>query len=348
MFDKENFVYETSPSLSFEKERNDSISLLAEEGLREVMQRFLEQYYLETSSIPKIVYTEIPAVNGELIKKIVLSRFNKKIQLAIPQKGQLKKLISLGKINAEEYLKNWLAAKAGNLDKINAGLNQLKEILKLESTPKRIECYDISNTQGTNPVGSMVVFIDGLPAKSQYRKFKIQGKKTPDDFAMMKEMLSRRLARSNQQSADQKSAWPLPDLIVIDGGKGQLGVAVEVLSTLTSQPSPLPLIGLAKRIEEIFLPHNPTPIILDHTEPGLQLLQRLRDEAHRFGITFHRQLRSKQAVKSALDNIPGIGPKTKKLLKTKFGTVSEIKKSNLEELAKVVGLKLAKSLKQNL
>ncbi|HYV33928.1 MAG TPA: excinuclease ABC subunit UvrC [Candidatus Limnocylindria bacterium] len=335
LFDKENFVYELPPG-----DGEDA----------DVLQTFLERYYLETSVAPKFVYTQIPATDGELIQHIISSRFNHKAEISVPQKGKISKLINLGKLNAEEYLRNWLSSQAGNLDKINQALAQLKETLKLKSIPKRIECYDISNTQGTNPVGSMVVFVDGLPAKSQYRKFKIQGKKTPDDFAMMREMLTRRLARlpndeKNQESRTKNQTWDIPDLIVIDGGKGQLGVAVDVLST---NHLSLSTIGLAKRIEEIFLPNNPTPIILGHDQPALQLLQRLRDEAHRFGITFHRKLRSKEAIKSALDIIPGVGPKTKKLLKQKFGTINQIKTASLEELEAVVGEKLAATIKKNL
>jgi len=172
---------------------------------------------------------------------------------------------------------------------------------------------------------------------------------------MMKEMLSRRLARSVpiyrrtgppiNGHATSQNQWPLPDLIVIDGGKGQLSAAMEVIQTTNYK---LPTIGLAKRIEEIFLPEKPEAIILSHDQPALQLLQRLRDEAHRFGITFHRKLRSKEAVRSALDNILGIGPKTKKLLKQKFGTVAEIKKIPVDELTKVVGKKLAEKIKQSL
>jgi excinuclease ABC subunit C len=324
LFDKENFVFEFP---------------MYDGAAGDVMQAFLERYYLETSSRPSCVYTQSPANDPELVEHILRSRFGKKTEISSPQKGQIKRLIDLGKLNAEEYLKKWLNDKAGNLDKINKALEQLKDVLGLPVIPKRIECYDISNTQGTNPVGSMVVFADGLPAKSQYRKFKIQGKKSPDDFAMMREMLSRRLGRL----ADNDPKWPKPDLMVIDGGKGQLGVATEVLQTTNYQ---LPTIGLAKRIEEIFLPNSPQPIILGHDQPALQMLQRLRDEAHRFGITFHRKLRSKQAVKSALDEIPGVGPVTKKLLKQKFGTVGNIKKLSTDELAKVVGTKLAEKIKQ--
>jgi excinuclease ABC subunit C len=185
----------------------------------------------------------------------------------------------------------------------------------------------------------MVVFKDGQSAKSEYRKFKINVKDTPDDFSMMREMLTRRLTRL----APHENAWPTPDLLIIDGGKGQLGVAVEVLDQKGLR---IPVVGLAKRIEEIFKPHDSTPIILEHSNPILQLLQRLRDEAHRFAITFHRARRSKAAMKSALDTIAGVGPKTKKLLKQKFGTVANIKAASLDELTAIIGKDKAAKLKK--
>lgn len=331
LIDRENFIYKLPAVI------NAGRNLLLP-----TVQTFLETYYLESADAPKEIYVQYEVTNAELVKKLIKNRFNKIVKISVPQKGKAKELINLSELNAREYLKNHLAADAGNLDKINQALAKLKEVLNLPAIPKRIECYDISNTQGTNAVGSMVVFLDGMPAKSQYRKFKIRTKDTPDDFTMMKEMLTRRLARGSEKGLEirDKNRWPLPDLIVIDGGKGQLSAALSVLSTSPFALSPT-TIGLAKRIEEIFLPNKPDPIILPHSDPALQMLQRLRDEAHRFGITFHRQLRSKQAVKSTLDEIPGIGPKTKKLLKQKFGTVANIKKASFDEIKSVVGEKLA-------
>jgi excinuclease ABC subunit C len=243
----------------------------------------------------------------------------------------------------------------------------------------------------------MVVFKNGLPAKSEYRKFRIKTKQTPDDFGMMKEMLSRRMSRvqssppsiggvspaggrggisktnvippppstiargtppfqslprTRSGEENTATAWPLPDLIVIDGGKGQLSAALKVLHKFQISPQSSDGVArrmtVAKKIEEIFVPGKSEPIILSPDDPALQLLQRLRDEAHRFGITYHRQLRSKQAVKSALDDIPGIGPKTKKLLKAKFGTVADIRKTDLDTVALVVGDKIARNIKSNI
>ncbi len=348
--DKQDFLFENVNSSELEKTKE------------EVMQAFLETYYFSTSERPDKIYLEFKTEGQSIISALLYDRFKKKTAVQVAAKQEPLSLLKISKQNAEEFLRRHLEKTASESDRIQSALIQLQTVLKLPSTPARIECYDISNIQGTNAVGSMVVFENGKPAKSQYRKFKIKSKDTPDDFTMMKEMLSRRMLRSVQLKAyrpdpepktqpptlNAKNSWPMPDLIVIDGGKGQLSAALEVLTGLQIPNDKFKIIGLAKRIEEIFLPNQSEPIILNHDQPGLQLLQRLRDEAHRFGITFHRSLRSKQAVKSALDSIPGIGPKTKKLLKQKFGTVLAIKNSSFEELKNVVGEKLAERIKKTL
>ena len=339
--DKENFIFD------------NILGYPQEVRIKSVINSFLETYYGQTTDLPKEIYLEEQPEELSIVKELLKIKNKSLIKFSVPSRGNKLKLISMGKTNAEQYLRKWQTSQATNLDLVQEILGELKVLLKLPAVPRRIEGYDISNIQGTNPVGSMVVINDGLPAKSEYRKFKIMVKNTPDDFAMMREMLERRLARVNpvikshpealaegSQTKILRSAqndnvyWATPDLIVIDGGKGQLSVAVEVLKKYNLK---IPVVGLAKRIEEIFLPHNPTPIVLPHDNPVLQMLQRLRDEAHRFGITFHKSLRSKQAVKSALDSIPGIGPKTKKLLKQKIGTVDNIKRTPIIELEKLVG-----------
>ncbi|MBP9686197.1 MAG: excinuclease ABC subunit C [Candidatus Doudnabacteria bacterium] len=357
--DKENFTYTIHPH-SQESVDEQTATHTHESN---TIQTFMGTYYAEATDLPDQIFIQHPLTELSLVESLLRSRRNKKVPVTLPHRGKAVQLLKLGETNAQEHLRKQLETDATDTDKIHAALEKLQKLLKLEKLPRRIECYDMSNTQGTNPVGSMVVFVDGKPAKSEYRKFKIRSKETPDDFAMMRETLARRLARiSNAQlpiSNASVQSWPTPDLIVIDGGKGQLSAAMEAQgevlnakyemqnentnalhSALSIQHStflPVPMIGLAKRIEEIFTPNNPKPIILSHDEPALQLLQRLRDEAHRFGITFHRSLRSKQAVKSALDTIPGIGPKTKKLLKQKFGTLSNIKAATTEELEHAVG-----------
>lgn len=332
LIDKENFIYDNILHLP-EEERESA-----------VQQTFMEMYYASATNLPQEIFTQTALPNEPLIKTLLASRKIKgKIKLSSPTRGQKLNLIKLGRTNAEEYLRKWQRSQATNIQANLETLEKLKDLLQLPGTPRRIEGYDISNTQGTNPVGSMVVIKDGQAAKSEYRKFKITSKQTPDDFMMMREMLSRRIAR--MKNKDIKDQWPIPDLLVIDGGKGQLGVVVEILE---ESGLDIPVIGLAKRIEEIFLPHNTTPIVLDHSNPVLQMLQRLRDEAHRFGITFHRSLRSKQAIKSALDAIPGIGPKTKKLLKQKIGGVDKIRRASLKELAELLGPAKAKAIKNYL
>lgn len=308
----------------------------------EILQRFSETYYAENTDLPKEIYLQNSLSNPALLSMLLQSRSKTKIKLSVPTRGKKLQLSKLGATNAKEFLKRWLAGQANNLDAIKSALEQLKKILNLPNIPRRIEGYDISNIQGSYPVGSMVVIKDGTAAKSEYRRFKINLKQTPDDFAMMKEMLERRLTRL--ESTD-KNKWPKPDLMVIDGGKGQLSVAVGVLKKYKLN---IPVVGLAKRIEEIFVPGRSKPIILSHDKPELQMLQRLRDEAHRFGITFHRSLRSKAAVRSALDDIPGLGPKTKKLLKEKIGTVAQIRQAPIEKLSKLIGQQKAEQLKKYL
>ncbi len=342
LIDKENFIYE------------NILHIPAGQRTAAILQRFAETYYAQATNLPREIYTEAQLNNEPLIRQLLDLRSKRKIRLCVPTRGQKLKLINLGVVNAEEYLKKWQRSQASNIDQVNETLNQLKNLLNLPAVPRRIEGYDISNIQGTNPVGSMVVVKDGFPAKSEYRKFKINIKTTPDDFAMMEEILSRRLqdkhvgeqqpavADSNSPKKDQ---WGRPDLLVVDGGKGQLGVAVKVLK---SKGLNIPVIGLAKRIEEIFVPGASEPIVLAHDNPVLQLLQRLRDEAHRFGITFHRSLRSKSAVKSALDDIPGVGPQTKKLLKQKVGSVEQIRHTPLEQLTEIIGRAKAEIIKKHL
>jgi excinuclease ABC subunit C len=327
LMDKENFLY------------HNLLAIPEAERKATVLQTFAERYYAEASDLPKEIFTQIQLPNQPLLSKLLATRTKNKITISSPTRGPKLKLIAMGETNAKEHLLKWQRTQANNKDLIQETLAELKKLLKLPTIPRRIEGYDISNTQGTNPVGSMVVAKDGLAAKSEYRKFKITGKQTPDDFAMMKQMLKRRLTRINPPNP--KDAWPIPDLLVIDGGKGQLNMAVEALQEAKLK---IPVIGLAKRIEEIFLPNQKHPIVLSHDNPVLQLLQRLRDEAHRFGITFHKSLRSKQATKSALDSVVGIGPKTKKLLKQKIGTVDQIKRTPIEELTKLIGKAKATAL----
>jgi excinuclease ABC subunit C len=265
--------------------------------------------------------------------------------------------------NAVQGLEQLMVRITSDSANMDAAINELQEALSLPRPPRRIECYDISNIQGTNSVGSMVVFEDGKSKSSDYRRFKIKNVDGIDDYAMMREMLTRRfkrLARPAENGAsngpdpppkETKSAqaWGIvPDLVLIDGGKGHLGAALQVFLELGVDF--VPLASLAKENEELFIPQMQEPIILPRSSQGLFLVQRARDEAHRFAITFHRERRSKTSVQSALDTVPGIGPKRRRLLLRRFGSVRGLKEAELEDVAAVPGmtLKLARQVKDYL
>jgi excinuclease ABC subunit C len=315
----------------------------------EIIKAFLQKYYLENSDTPQQIFVqEMPASESAFLQALFAGKDGKgkKVRIEKPLRGKKAQLIKLGIKNAKEFFENWAMQQASELTKTTLALDELQKILSLKKFPLRIECFDISNIQGTNSVASMVVFENAKPKKSNYRKFKIKIDGQPDDFAMMQEALTRRFGHSPKNSAEKKAAansdkWPVPDLLVIDGGKGQLGIAVKVLRKYNLQ---IAVIGLAKREEEIFIPGKSQAILLPKSNYALQLLQRLRDEAHRFAITFHRQLRSKQIRRSALDTIPGIGPKKKKILMQKFGSIQKIKQADEEEIAALIGEKAAKKL----
>jgi excinuclease ABC subunit C len=224
----------------------------------------------------------------------------------------------------------------------------LANALDLPRMPRRIECFDISNIQGTNPVASMVVFEDGRPAKKEYRKFTIKTVQGANDFAMMKEVVGRRFRRAAQQDEEHDGKWAaLPDFVIIDGGKGQLNAALEALDEVGMQ---VPIAGLAKENEEFFLPGQPESILLPRDSQALYLVQRVRDEAHRFAITYHRQKRSKATFQSRLDEIPGVGPKRKKAMLKAFGSVKGIREASIDEIVGVDGISraLAEQIKSSL
>jgi len=295
----------------------------------EVFDSFLPKYYLDADSHPKEILVPAP------LDTQTLAPF--KIKVLTPQRGVKQDLMKLGIANAKQFIEAQSDKQVLEEAKALASLKELQRVLNLPKLPGRIEAFDISNIQGTNPVGSMVVFDFARPKKSEYRKFKIQIKDTPDDFAMMNEMIGRRF----------KNNWPTPDLILIDGGKGQLNAALDALrkSQQANNKSQPPILGLAKRIEEIFLPGRRLPIILPANSQALFLLQRLRDEAHRFAITFHRKLRAKKSLSSGLDDITGVGQHKKKALLQKFGSISGIKKASLTDIATIVGKSTAEKIK---
>ena len=289
---------------------------------------FVQQYYQNASFIPKVIVLPNETEMPEAIQKWLSEKRGSGTNLHIPQKGRMRRLVEMASKNAELILnqkETHIVYKAGD----NPALIELQELLHLSHPPQRIEGFDISNLGSQFAVGSMVVIEDGEPAKSEYRRFKIRTVQGQDDFAMMNEVLGRRMRRAIEENA-------LPDLILIDGGKGQLGAACEALEMLNL--SHLPIIGLAKRFEHIFLPEQSDPIVLRHDNPTLHLIQRLRDEAHRFALAYHRKLRSRALSHSVLDEIPNVGTKRKQALLQHFGSIENIRGASLDQLLCVKGI----------
>ncbi|MFZ1281314.1 MAG: helix-hairpin-helix domain-containing protein, partial [Ignavibacteriaceae bacterium] len=281
--------------------------------------------------IPKEIVLEVKPNDEEVLIEWLRTKSEKKVKIIVPQRGDLKSLIKMCKENAILQLKEIQLQKMKNLGNVSYSVSALQRDLRLKTLPRKIECFDISNLQGTDSVASMVVFEDGKPKKSLYRKFIIKTVEGPDDFSSMREVIERRYSRL------QEEHQALPDLIMVDGGKGQLSSAVEILDNLGFKD--YNIIGLAKRLEEVFFPNNSDPELIPKTSSGLKLLQQVRDEAHRFAITFHRERRSKRIIKSELTDIKGIGTETAKLLLEKFGSLESLKKSTQQELEEVVGKK---------
>ncbi len=296
----------------------------------ELLSSFITQYYTQNQDIPEEILTYQRPDNQNKLKEFLSSQKGFKVRLHYPEKGEKKRLTDMARRNAEQNLKRSLIKKRYQQEKSAKELSQLQEYLELENKPFHIEGFDISNIQGTDTVASLVVFKHGEPAKDQYRRFKIKTVSGPDDFASMKEVIKRRYSRILDEGRK------LPDLILIDGGKGQLNAAVEVLDRL--ELAHLDIIGLAKREEEVFLPGQSEPVILPANSPGLHLLQRVRDEAHRFAVNYHRKLRSRRLTHSMLDQIPGVGPSRRKSLLEHFGSLAEIRSASIEKLTEVSGI----------
>lgn len=306
-----------------------------DESMESIVGEFLKQYYRDAIYVPRHVYVSHEPSEMAIIEEWLSGKRGGRVHLSSPKRGEKRRLVEMAGENARLTAERRHEEESHDENLGIAACEALGEILDMVSRPSRIEAYDISNTQGTEAVGSMVVFVDGLPEKSEYRKFKIRTLDHPDDYGMMREVLARRLAAAT--NGDPKFA-KLPDLMLIDGGKGQLNVAIEVLSETGYQ---IPLASLAKRLEEIYTPRSLKPILLDRDSEALRLLQRIRDEAHRFAITFHRGLRDKAAKKSILDEIPGVGAARRKALVRKFGSVAGIRRSSVEEIASTPGINTA-------
>ena len=354
----------------------------ADEADPEIMTSFLKQFYDQAATVPPQILLPQEVDELMIIRDWLKSKRGADVTISVPRQPQQQELLALAAQNAAETLTHLRARWAADESKQTEGLTELQQALDLPEPPLRIECYDISTLQGTNTVGSMVVFAKGVARKSDYRRFKIQSVQGQDDYASMQEMLRRRFKRMSdggyqeksptanrkplhsvpgqvsqmanskptEQASPAESAWSLiPNLVIIDGGKGQLNAALEVLDEFELRDA-IPIVGLAKREEEIFLPGQAEPVLLPPNSPALFLIQRIRDEAHRFGVTYHRNLRGKSAIRSSLDEVEGIGPKRRQALLKKFGSIEAIRQASLEELAAVPGMnrRAAEDLKEQL
>ncbi len=316
----------------------------------EVLASFLEQYYARATSIPREVYLPRVAEDVADIEAFLADRRGGPVHLKTAQRGEKRGLLELATRNATETLAREQARWLVDQGKTLAALEELAAALGLPGPPSRIECYDISNFQGSESVGSMVVFEDGKPRSGEYRRFRIKTVEGPNDFASHQEVLRRRFrtTKPGQEGSEEERRWAMPDLVIIDGGKGQVSAAKEVLDELGLHD--LPMAGLAKEREELFLPGQLEPVVLPATSPALYLVQRLRDEAHRFAITYHRDLRAKRQVRSQFDDLPGVGPKRKRELLKVFGSIKRVRDAPVEQIAAVpgIGRALAERIKATL
>ncbi len=340
----------------------------------EVLGSFLQQYYASTDAVPRALLTPLMPADADDLAAYLADRRGVRVTISVPERGEKRRLVALATGNAIEALARERAEWLADTAKRDEALTELTSALGLQRVPERIECYDMSNIQGTSAVGSMVVFIDGRPEPKEYRRFRIRSGDTPDDFRMMAEVLRRRFSRvaklrsetgalslaavgadeapeeleTEEGERPREQGWAVPDLVIVDGGKGQLSAAVGVMNELAI--TDVPLTGLAKRFEELYLPGRSDPVVLPRRSQALYLVQRIRDEAHRFAITYHRDVRGKRALRSELDEIAGIGPGRKKALLKRFGSVRRIREASVDEVAATPGISrdLAERLKGHL
>ena len=316
-----------------------------------VMAGFIEQFYASAPYLPPCILLQHPVEDSKVIERWLSERAGRRVRLHVPRRGEKKKLVDLVAVNAERRLEQLKVKWMADVGKTTAAMEELQEGLNLPNLPNRVECYDISNIQGTSAVGSMVVFEKGKPKSTDYRRFRIKTVEGANDYAMVQEVLQRRFKRAGSLKENQASGngWAqAPDLIIIDGGRGQLNAALEVMREM--EVDFIPVAGLAKENEELFVPEVPEPVVLPRNSQGLYLLQRIRDEAHRFALAYHQKVRKRSTLQSAMDAVPGIGPKRKKALLKHFGTVKAIREASIDELAAVVGMtrSLAEKVKQHL
>jgi excinuclease ABC subunit C len=323
----------------------DHFALEGSEGASpaDVLGSFLRQHYAIAAAVPPEIVVPIAIPEEDAFIAFAAERRGGPVRVLVPQRGKKRHLAELAERNARDALEQervrWLADRG----KTDTALRELADALGLDAPPKRIECYDVSHVQGTSVVSSMVVFEDGRPAKHAYRRFRAKITDRNDDFTNMRDTLRRRFQRSASEVND---AWPLPDLVILDGGKGQLSAGQAALSDAGLLQ--VPIAALAKEREELFVPSRSDSIVLPRTSQGLYLVQRIRDEAHRFAVTYHQKVRGKRAVRSVLDEVEGVGPARKRALLRRFGSVRAMREAPLADLAAVqgVGAALAERIKQ--
>jgi len=320
---------------------------------------FVRDLYMEREEVPpRVLVPELPA-DADLLASWLAGRRGTRVSLAVPERGAKRKLMETVTQNARDHFQRHKLRRASDFGARSRALAELGTELGLAQAPLRIECYDVSNLGPTDTVGSMVVFEDGLPKRSDYRRFAIKGVPGQDDFASMEEMLRRRFARLNAEERDRPAAQPggergrprrfayPPSLVVVDGGRGQLAVASRVLAEAGLH---IPAIGLAKRLEEVYMPDRPDLLLIPRGSEALFVLQHVRDEAHRFAVTYHREKRGRRALASPLDDIPGVGPARKKALLKRFGSMARLSGASPHEIAATPGIgpELAKAVHERL
>ena len=303
-----------------------------DETMERMVSDFIRQFYLITHFVPGEIVVPARPKDEKTLTNWLESKREKRLKFIVPQRGEKARLLRITRQNADLLLGEQLRKRERRKELIPAMVSQLQEDLNLAVPPRRIEAFDISNIQGKQPVGSMVCFVDGKPKKSDYRKFKIKTVEGVDDFAMMREVVHRRYSRLKSEHAS------FPDLVLIDGGKGQLSMAMSALQELGL--SYIPVAALAKRLEEVFLPGHSDPQSVSKTSPGLILLRRIRDEAHRFAVSFHRQRRAKLITKSLFDDVKGVGPVTRKKLYDKFQNLESIAQASSSEIKEKIDVAL--------
>ncbi|HZB03513.1 MAG TPA: excinuclease ABC subunit UvrC, partial [Actinomycetota bacterium] len=300
---------------------------------------FLRELYMDREEVPPAVLVPAWPLDRPLLEEWLAARRGGPVRIKVPARGDKRRLLQVVTTNAKEAFTRHKLKRASDFASRSRALTELGEVLGLGDPPLRIECYDVSNLGPASVVGSMVVFEDGLPKRSDYRRFEIKGVPGQDDFASMEELLRRRFARYLREREEpagtrRRFAYP-PSLVVVDGGRGQLGVALRVLDDLGLD---IPAAGLAKRLEEVYLPGQPEPLRIPRGSESLFLLQHIRDEAHRFAVEYHRKKRERRAMASPLDDIPGIGPVRKRALLRRFGSLQRLRRASHEEIASTPGI----------